>query len=63
MHTEAVVTEVTFLNVSAAPFLLVIFTGFVAAGVRLHQIHISEQRRDRMWEESDFTHCSPPFVL
>lgn len=37
----------------AAPFLLVIFTGFVVAGVRLLQIRISEQRRDQMWEEED----------
>lgn len=51
MHTEAVVTKVAFINVPAAPFLLIIFAGFVAAGVHLLQIHIPEQRRARMWEE------------
>lgn len=36
-----------FMNVPAAHFLSVIFTGFVAAGVR--------QRRNIMWEEEDIS--------
>lgn len=45
MSIEAVDTKVTFINVSAAPFLLVIFSEFVPAGVcLLVQIRNSEQK-------------------